>query len=71
MKTETEIKQRLKEAKATYEDHRKALRIATGRVAGDQEFRKVVINHMLQLIVEIELLEWVLPAQPAAAQGGE
>lgn len=60
MRGESEIKARLKTAKATYNDRRMTLRIATGAVDCDHELRKIVINQLFELATEIETLEWGL-----------
>lgn len=72
MRSKSEIKARLKTAKATYNDRRKTLRIATGTVDRDHELRKVALNQMFELATEIEMLEWVLSqAQPSEPTEGE
>lgn len=70
MRSESEIKARLKTAKATYNDRRMTLRIATGTVEGDRGLREVLINQLFELAVEIETLEWVFSlAQPGEPKG--
>lgn len=60
MKTQDEIKARLKAAKSFYEGRRKLLRIAKGTSTADRNLRKTVLHQMLVSDSEIETLQWIL-----------
>lgn len=60
MKTETELMTQLKDAKYAYKEEIKILRIVNGRISGDYQTRRIVLKHLLDLTIEIEILEGVL-----------